>query len=165
MKLTVLQPPRFSRAGITLLECLIFIGVLTLVLGLGFVAFYRCLDNHLAVRRNADDISQALTAGEIWRADIRAATKPPVVDEDDTNPILKISTADGDIAYRFDGNKVERRAAADWQVLLPRVANSRMTAATRNHVVAWHWELELKASPHQTLIRPLFTFTAACPAR
>ena len=40
----------------------------------GYAAMYRCIDSSIALRRNADDITSALHAGERWRADVRSAT-------------------------------------------------------------------------------------------
>ncbi len=82
------QRPR-SR-GITLIECLVYIGALATVFGMGTAAFYHSSASSAALRRNADDIAQVLHVGERWRVDIRAATQP--VRFDATEQILTSPT-------------------------------------------------------------------------
>src|SRR5439155_11435731 len=64
------------RSGYMLIEALVYIGVSFLLLGIGFAAMYRCIDNSVGLRRSADDITSALHAGERWRADVRATVRP-----------------------------------------------------------------------------------------
>ncbi len=162
MKLSFQSPS--SRAqrqcGITLIECLVYIGVFAVVFGMGTAAFYRCMENSAAMRRNTDDITQALHTGELWRADIRAAVQTPVWN--DATRTLQIIQRDTEVFYRFAENKIERRTAVgnEWQLFLPRVAQSTMTSDPRRHATAWRWELELKPQREPALVRPLFTFTA-----
>src|SRR5215813_10617322 len=54
---------RSSRAYM-MVEALVYIGVLFLLLGVGYVALYRCIDASTALRRNAADIGKALQTGE-----------------------------------------------------------------------------------------------------
>ena len=49
--------------GITLIECLVYIGALATVFGMGTAAFYHCAANSVDLRRNADDIEQVLHVG------------------------------------------------------------------------------------------------------
>ena len=60
--------------GFTLLECLAYLAMIVIALGLAITAFNDCWDKSNALRRNADDIVRALHAGDRWRADVRAAT-------------------------------------------------------------------------------------------
>lgn len=153
-------PHTHSDSGFTLIECLVYIGLVFVVLGLGTVAFYRCFDNMKALRRNSDDIAQALHVGELWREDIRAATKP--VQFETSDQLLLIPHRNGAVAYKFAGNQVSRRTGTNalWVVLLPKVEHSQMQADTRASITAWRWELELKTLRQPAFMRPLFTFTA-----
>jgi len=148
------------RSGITLIECLVYISLVFVVLGLATAAFYRCFDNMKALRRNTDDITQALHVGELWRADIRAATRPLQFDAADQ--LLRITQRDGEVAYQFADAQVLRRtrSEAPWVVVLPKVQNSHMQPEVRAQVTAWRWELELKTLRQPAVMRPLFTFTA-----
>lgn len=152
---------RARLSGITLIECLVYIGALATVFGMGTAAFYHSSASSAALRRNADDIAQVLQVGERWRADIRAATQP--VRFDGAEQTLHLTHGETVVAYKFADHQILRRAkaAAPWVVLLPRVAQSRMAPESRAHVTGWRWELELKSLREPAPLRPLFTFTAA----
>ncbi len=161
MKLRAKLNPFRRTRGITLIECLVYIGALAVVFGMGTAAYQRSLDHTISLRRNTDDITQALSAGEYWRADIRAATQPPRFDE--ANQTLHIPQAKGEVTYRFSEEQISRRGSADgvWTVILPRVQQSEMIRDVHAQVTAWRWELELRSYRREVMIRPLFTFTAA----
>jgi hypothetical protein len=57
-----------------IIECLIYGFLMLGLIGVSFAAFYHCVDASVRLRRNAEDVSRALLAGEHWRNDIRAAT-------------------------------------------------------------------------------------------
>ena len=148
-----------SRA-FTIIECLVYTGLFALLLGLGTVAFYRCFDNMKGLRRNADDITRAVHAGELWRDDIRAAARAIQVEQ--TDQTIRIPQRDREIFYRFADAQVLRKTGAEapWLPLLSRVKGSQMIRDPRAHVTAWRWELELQTARKDTHLRPLFTFLA-----
>ncbi len=159
-----LASPRAARRGYLLIETLVDIAVIVALLGVGYAAMYRCIDSSLALRRNADDIVNALHAGERWRADVRSASAPRLEDTD-AGQVLYLDGARGAVAYRFTTNAVCRRAGTGaWVRLLPSVKASTMTADPRPQVTAWRWELELQrrgsGSVRPSRVRPLFTFIA-----
>jgi hypothetical protein len=148
-----------------LTECLVYIGLLFVVLGAGYLAMDRCIDNSLVLRRNADDIASALRAGERWRADVRTASAGARLENSEDSQTLVLSGARGDTSYRFSTNAVLRRVGqGPWVRLLGNVKSSTMQSDPRQRVTAWRWELELqpraKASVKASRIRPLFTFLA-----
>jgi hypothetical protein len=152
----------FQHAFLTV-ECLVYIGVLAILLGAAFVTFYRCVDSSLGLRRNADDITSALHAGERWRADVRASTGVLMVEADPQGDILRIPNGKSDVSYRLMTNSILRRTGAGpWICLLPNVKTFRMESDPRHIVTSWHWELELepRRKGAVTRLRPLFTFTA-----
>jgi hypothetical protein len=159
-RLPISRRRNLTSRGITLIECLVYIALVFVVLGLATTAFYRCFDNMKALRRNADDITTALHAGELWREDIRAATRPVTFDA--AAQILRLPRSDREVAYQFSEAQILRRASADapWIVLLSRVEKSQMQTDARPQVTAWRWELELKTLRQPATVRPLFTFTA-----
>jgi hypothetical protein len=144
----------------TIIECLVYIGLFALLLGLGTVAFYRCFDNMKGLRRNADDITRAVYAGELWRNDIRAAARAIQVDQ--AEQTIHIPQRDREVSYKFADTQIFRKlgAGAPWLPLLSKVQSSQMNSDPRAHVMAWRWELELQASRKETQLRPLFTFIA-----
>lgn len=156
-------PIYFKRArhGMMLIECLVYMAVFVVLLGLGTLALYRSLDNMRALRSNADDIARALNAGELWRDDIRSATGP--IHIVGSGQIIEIPHSHLEISYKFTGTEVLRGTGTDkaWQVLLPKVRHSLMAVDARPHVIAWRWELELQTSSRANIhVRPLFTFLA-----
>jgi hypothetical protein len=114
------------------------------------------------LRRNADDIAQALHAGERWRADVRAASGPIRFESTDAARILRLPGHRGEVAYQFTTNTVLRRVGnGTWTSLLNNVQSSAMESDQRLNVSAWRWELELKPrSKKPGRVRPLFTFLA-----
>ncbi len=126
---------------------------------------YRGIDRSIALRRNADDITSALHAGERWRADVRAATKQVRLEQTDAGELLYLDGPVSATAYCFATNTISRRVGTGpWVRLLAHVKSSSMTADRREYVSAWRWELEIQpratASAKPSRIRPLFTFLA-----
>jgi len=153
---------RHDRQGMMLLECLVYIGLLFVLLNLAFMVFYRCRDFSIGLRRNADDVLRALNVGERWRQDVRSATGPIRIQSTPTEQLLHIPKTQGEVLYRFGDNELRRRvqAGGPWTVLLPQVKSSRMQSDVRTHVTSWRWELELSQSRKNARVRPLFTFQA-----
>ena len=157
------RPPLARRTAAYLLsECLIYIGMFTLVVGLGFSAFYRTLEHSRDLRRNADDIVRALKAGERWRDDIRRATTTPTVFARDQITILDIRQASGVVSYTFDGGSIWRKTAQrdTAEEIIPGVKASQMQMDSRAHVKSWRWEVELSSRKKTPRVKPLFTFQA-----
>ena len=160
-----LAEPRFRESGILLVECLVYMAVWSVVVGLALTTFYRAWDNSRSLARYTEDMARALKVGERWRTEIRQATgalklvsEPGIADH-----ALHIPCASGEIVYFCTGTNLLRRAGEEgpWTVLLPVVKASQMMPDSRGSVTSWRWELELASSPkRQTRIRPLFTFQA-----
>jgi len=148
--------------GYQLIECLVYIAILLAVLGGAYVAFYRFMDNSLALRRGIDDITSALHAGERWRADLREANGVIRVEDNQEGQRLVIPGARGEVAYQTTTNAVLRRVGlGSWTTMLGRVKSSTMSPDPRPNVTAWRWELELRPrSKKPVRVRPLFTFVA-----
>jgi Tfp pilus assembly protein FimT len=158
--------PNLRWVGMTLIEVLVYMAVLTAILGTAMVAFYRYWDASNHLRRNAKEIVSALHAGEQWRGDVRRATGPIELARQGGGEELRVPTGAGEIIYRFSTNAVLRQGgpAAAAQVLLANVKSSQMEADPRGGVEAWRWELELQRVEKRSRLRPLFTFEAAAGA-
>ena len=153
--------PRARCHAATLIECLVYIGVMTTILVVASIAFYRCYDHMRALRRNADDITRVLHIGELWRTDIRMTVRQPTLDEADQT--LHITHKNGVVDYRFAENQILRRASADapWTSVLTNINSSQMRPEQHHGVAAMRWEIELKPLRKPARVEPLFTFTAA----
>jgi len=145
--------------GYLLIECLVYIGVLFILLGVSYLALFRCINNSVALRRNADDIAKALHVGECWRADVRSATGNIRFEETNLVRVLHIPNRGGQIIYSFATNTISRSYnGGPWSQQLTNVASSTMASDRRKTVTAWHWDLELQARRNNSRVSPLFTF-------
>ena len=157
--------PSISRAcaGIMLVECLIYLGVFAVLLGIGYGTFYLCWDNSKALHYATDDIASALRAGERWRADIRSATGKITVETTAQGEQLRIPRKTAAIIYSFKAGELHRQLASSRfsELVLPTVQASQMVKETRGPVTAWRWELELTPRRKETHLPLLFTFEAA----
>lgn len=165
MKLT---STHHRNCGYLLTEALVYIGLVFLLLGIGSLAMYRCIDNSVALRRNANDMTKALHAGELWRADIRAATRGIRSENGDDGPVLHLQGAATDVQYRYaEGAVYRKHGTAPWSRILEHVKSSSIQPEVRPTVTAWRWELELQPQTRGSFkpgrIDPLFTFLAVPP--
>jgi hypothetical protein len=152
--------------GFTLIEVLVYMGLLFLILGMAYLATYRSMDASTALRRNADDIIGALKAGEQWRDDVRSVTGPIRSDKTNQQVTLHLPHGQTEVEYGFSTNAVSRRVGSgEWSVVLEHVKNSTFVNDRREKVTAWRWELELQPGKKRiTRVQPLFTFVAVPPA-
>ena len=153
------------QRGYLMIEALVYIGVIVVVLGVAYSATYRCIDRSIALRRNADDITSALHAGERWRADVRTAASQVRLESTEAGQLLYLDGPSTAVVYSFATNAISRRVGTGpWVRLLPNVKSSTMTADRREYVTAWRWELELATRTQGSVkpgrVRPLFTFIA-----
>jgi hypothetical protein len=152
-----------SATGMLLIECLVYITVFAILLGIGTAAFYFCWDHSKALIYATDDITAALRAGERWRADVRSATGKISVETTASGETVTIPEGAKDIFYRFASGEVRRQvASSDFsELVLPKVKSSQMKMDVRGNVTAWRWELELVQRRPETHLPLLFTFEAA----
>jgi len=152
-----------ARTGYLLIECLVYMSVFVVVLGLGIGAFYVCLDHSKALHSAADDITAALHAGERWRADIRQATGTVIGEAVPGGEQLRIPRGADDIIYTFSAGEIRRRMGASSfsELLLAQVKASQMVRDQRGPVIAWRWELELLPRRRETRLPLAFSFEAA----
>jgi hypothetical protein len=151
------------QAGILLMECLVYLAVFVILLGIGTTAFYFCWDYSKALMYATDDVESAMRAGERWRADVRAATEKISIETTASGEVVKIPEGEKEILYRFDSGEVRRQLASSEfsELLLSKVKTSQMKLDARSTVTAWRWELELAQRRKETHLPLLFTFEAA----
>jgi type II secretory pathway pseudopilin PulG len=152
----VIRHSSFNRA-FSLIECLAYMAVFSVVLGVALAAYYRMDEQARAFSRNSDDIIRTMQAGERWRTDVRLAAARPRVD---AAGVLHIPLARGEITYAFRDAIVWRTAPSDAapRPFLIDVRASAIQVETRPQVQAWRWELELATKRTNATVRPLFTF-------
>ena len=163
MKLPSSSPRARAQTGVLLLECIVYIGLYAIVVGLGLATFYLCWDNSKALLYATDDMAAALRAGERWRADVRSATGKITVETTAQGELLRIPRGTNAILYRFSAGEIHRQLASPGysDPLLSTVESSQMVMDQRGPVSAWRWELELKPHRKETHLPLRFTFEAA----
>ena len=152
-----------ARSGVLLIECIVYIGLFAVVVGLGLMTFYLCWDNSKALMYAADDIAAALRAGERWRADVRNATGKISIETTAQGEFLRIPHGRSAVLYNFSAGEIHRQLASSnfSELLLATVQASQMVQEARGPINAWRWELELKLRRKEAHLPLSFTFEAA----
>lgn len=154
------------QRGIMLVEVIVYGALFIVIAGFATAAFYRALEFSRSLRGNAQDIAQALQAGERWRSEVRGATGPVRLVEDGPARAFVIPRGGDQTVYIVQGPALLRSLGtnAPWVRVLYNVQNSTFNRQERGGVVSWRWELELATKTKQVKVRPLFTFQAVATA-
>jgi hypothetical protein len=136
---------------------MVYLSLLTVIFGLAYAAYWRCLDNSKRLQLNAAEILQAVEAGERWRDDVRLSQSASVQGD-----LLTLVQPGDTVEYRFDNQSILRHSARSNQTvcLLRNVKFSGISPDLRREVHAWKWELEMQSAKKPPFLRPLFTFEA-----
>ncbi len=156
-------PRRRYIAGVSLIECLVYVAVFAILLGGGTAAFYFCWDHTRAVIFTSNEIESAMRAGEVWRSDVRAATGKISIETTATGETVKIPTSGKEIIYQLHDGELRREIPTQnsSRLLLEKVKTSEVKTVSRDGVSAWRWELELAPRRKEAHFPLLFTFEAA----
>lgn len=154
-----------TNAGVALIDCLVYISLLALILGLSFGAFIESVNHSTELERISTTTVRVLQAGEQWRRDVRQATARPVVRRADDQIEMHIPTPQGQIGYLFRESTVLRRSGSEapWLEAVGEIRHTQFTEDARNQVTAWRWDVELKTRRDQDRFRRVFTFEAVPP--
>jgi Tfp pilus assembly protein PilE len=159
MNLTAPLPNAARRRthGFSLLECLTYLALFFIVVGVASSAYFKMDEQSRGFTRNSADIVRTVQAGERWREDVRRATNATLIPAEQE---LRLSSAAGDVSYFFRDNAVWRQGTNDRfsTVFLADVKSSAMQSDARSQVKAWRWEVELNSKRTNATVRPLFTF-------
>ena len=134
-----------SEAGVSLIECLVYIGLFTVLLLCGSRFFTVVYQHNKAVAKAAGYTSAALDAARHWRRDIANAKGEPKLIRGERFDVIRIDQANGErVSYRVNGTRLERHNGDEWVPIIRRVASSIMLPDQREHVRAWRWELAME---------------------
>ena len=134
-----------SEAGVSLIECMVYIGLFAVLLLCGSRFFTVVYQHNKAVAKAAGYTSAALDAARHWRRDIANAKGEPKLIRGDHFDVIRIDQANGERAsYRVNGTRLERHNSKEWVPIIRRVASSIMLPDQREHVRAWRWELAME---------------------
>src|ERR1044071_5372338 len=100
MKLSI-QPHANSKRAISLIQCLVYIGMLGILISIGGYTVAKAWDQSRGLAHNTDDIQSALSIGDHWRGDTRAASGRIVSTSTESIQTVVIPTRAGEIAYEF----------------------------------------------------------------
>jgi hypothetical protein len=167
MKLRPAILPARIQTGMLLIQCLVYIAVFAILLGLGTAAFYFCWNHSEALITSTNDIEAALHMGERWRADVRSATGKITVETTSKGEVIQIPEGEKEVVYRYADGELCRQAgpSAFPEVLLPKVKTSEMREDLRGSVIAWQWSVELLQHRKETHLPLWFTFEAVAPTK
>jgi len=148
----------FGQQGLMLIDCLIYIALVAVILGLAFAAFFRTLEFTTHLDRNTTEIIRVLEAGERWREDVRSTKREAQVLRSTEEFSLRLPREQGYVAYIVREGAVFREEGGNRVQVMGNVKTAGFYHERRQHVAAWRWELELQGSQKATRLRPLFTF-------
>ena len=151
--------------GLTLIDCLVYMSLFGLVTALATTCAFKLERQARVLHRRSEELTRALKAGELWRADIRSATNEPAIVAYRGQSLLKIPTIDGEVLYYFESSALWRKPAksAQFGLFLPDLKLCSMLPERRKNARGWICELELASKIQQQKMRPLFTFRAVAP--
>jgi hypothetical protein len=153
--------------GLLLMECLVYLSLWFVIVGVGFGLFYQVYSQAKHLARTADDIGRVLKAGERWRQEVRASELAPrwQSTESGVGDELLLGGETTWVAYRCTTTNLLRRTAADpeWREFLGGLKACALHCDERGPVVSWRWEIEIQARVPRPSIRPRFTFQAVSP--
>ena len=150
-----------SEAGVSLIECLVYIGLFAVLLLCGSRFFTVVYHHNKAVAKAASYTNAALDAARHWRRDIANAKGEPELIRGDHFDVIRIDQANGEqVSYRVNGTRLERNDGTEWIPIIRRVASSIMLPDQRQHVRAWRWELAMETKSRFLGDPVRFSFTA-----
>lgn len=149
------------------MDCLVYIALLALLLGLAFNCFYETIQHTRRLSRNTADVARALQAGERWREDVRRATEAPRLETSATESAFVLPQSGGAVRYALRDGAVLRQALpnTNWIEALPNVSHSSIHRDQRSRLATWRWEVELQSQRGKRHLVPLFTFQAVAGAK
>lgn len=146
-----------------LVECMVYIALVMIILGLGLNLFLKLLSFHRDLERNSHDIARSTKAGEIWRDDIRSASAAIQIENSADELRLTIPMGDESIEYRYRDGVLWRQATEErpsQSPFLKNLVSCEFVHESRPHAETWTWEVQLKTKKKVVHIEPRFSFLA-----
>ena len=150
-----------SKAGVSLIECLVYIGLFAVLLTCATRFFSVIYYHNKAAASAASYTIAALDAAKHWRRDIANAKGEPKLIRDDHFDVIRIDQANGEqVSYRVNGTRLERHNSKEWVPIIRRVASSIMLPDQREQVRAWRWDLAMETRSRFLGVPVRFSFPA-----
>jgi len=153
------RPRPVGSGGYTLLELLVYMGVLLVISGIAMSSLNRVWSAAGNASASTDDHGSALRAAEQWRLDVRAAEAPISIEAQGHR--CRIPSASGDILWHLTNGVLSRQTSGRPPNLkLPRVRDARFATDQRTHVTALRCDLVLIPRSTKARTTPAFSFLA-----
>ena len=145
-----------------LIEAVVYLSLVFIVAGGASMVALKLTEQSKRLKEKTDLIARTLQVGEIWRKEIREATGPIVLIEEDGFIDLIVPADGDDIVYRYFENSLWRSGSRseDASFLFSKLQRSEMIQDQRGDVTSWRWELELPSEREVARVKPYFTFQA-----
>jgi|LauGreDrversion4_2_1035121.scaffolds.fasta_scaffold456797_2 prepilin-type N-terminal cleavage/methylation domain-containing protein len=148
-----------SCRGFTLLELLVYIGVLLVISGIAMSSLNRLWSAAGNASASTDDHGAALRAAEQWRLDVRTASAAVTIE--DQGHRCRIPNASGDITWNLTNGVLSRQITdRPANLKLPRVREARFATDKRKEVTALRCDLVLIPRSTKARTAPAFSFLA-----
>ena len=164
MKTGLRSHPKIN--ALSLIECLIYIAVLSVLLGIGYQGLSQLFTESARLRSNSSDMIAITHLGELWRDDVRrAGQRPLLLHELEITNGLEIVRSDRKVLYSHVGSSLYRLASADVPPYpaLTNVKSSQFFLEQNQGIPVMRWEVELHSRNKKSKLRPLFSFQAVLP--
>lgn len=142
--------PRGAIAGASLIELLMYLGLLFVFVGIAYGAVDRLWLETRRLEKRADALRGMIQAGETWREDIRRATGEPKVEVDSLG--ISIPAGTNRIRWRVEmsaGIATRDGGGDDLRIYPWPLKSATFAPARRDAVAGWMWELTLVPPTHR----------------
>lgn len=148
-----------SCRGYTLLELIVYIGVLLVISGIAMSSLNRLWSAAGNASASTDDHGAALRAAEQWRLDVRTAAAPITIE--DQGHRCRIPNPSGEILWNLTNGVLSRQITGrPANLKLLRVLDARFAADARTNVTALRCDLVLIPRSSRARTAPAFSFLA-----
>lgn len=153
------RPQPVASGGYTLLELLVYIGILLVISGIAMSSLNRLWSAAGNASASTDEHGAALRTAEQWRLDVRAASAPITIEEQGHR--CRIPNASGDILWNLTNGVLSRQITdRPPNLKLPRILDARFATDKRAHVTALRCDLLLIPRSTKARTTPAFSFLA-----
>ena len=153
------RPQPVGSGGYTLLELLVYMGVLLVISGIAMSSLNRLWSAAGNASASTDDHGAVLRAAEQWRLDVRTAAAPITIE--DQGHHCRIPNPSGDILWNLTNGVLSRQITdRPANLKLPRVLDARFAPDARKEVTALRCDLVLIPRSTKARTAPAFSFLA-----
>ncbi|MFT4691018.1 MAG: hypothetical protein ACKVHO_16565 [Verrucomicrobiia bacterium] len=150
------------NGGFMLVQALVYIPIMAFLIYVAIDAALTLKKGTRGMQSGATRVTTAMNAGELWRADIRRATRPPQITNSTNSSALTIDHGTNSVVWSHAEGQIWRQADTNSPrvTVMRDVFSSDFHPDERKHVSAWNWDLELNRARPKAKTMPLYSFIA-----